>query len=481
MLQAREFLCILLLVAGAIWGGYLYAQSTEPSDQQLLVERHLVAARAAVRAGKIDQPPDDCAWSHYRAAQDIDPGNAEALQGLVVVQKALISRAIDVAREMDFELAERMLEEAALVRESRELPDAAEEEIFAFRSQYAEDLEVRAVQAMDSGNFAQAEHALIEMIALGGAGSTVSQLRQRLEEARIYGGFRPGQIIRESFINQGFWTPESVVVLAGSYMMGSSAFEDGRKDNEGPRHRVMFRRGFAMGRTEVTVKEFRMFARQTGYRSDARQQGHSTIYNHQSGRLAKRDDVNWEMNYEGKKAKDNEPVVHVSWNDAMAYVQWLARGTGKSYRLPTEAEFEYALRGGQTGRYWWGDGAPPKMVENLTGELDVSRGRRQWSTYFEGYKDGYWGPAPVASFVTNPFGLHDMAGNVGEWVRDCWHDTYLRAPVDGTAWLNPGCKLRTIRGGYWASSPDQVRSAFRLSAQADRRDARIGIRIARDL
>jgi formylglycine-generating enzyme required for sulfatase activity len=121
------------------------------------------------------------------------------------------------------------------------------------------------------------------------------------------------------------------------------------------------------------------------------------------------------------------------------------------------------------------------MVENLTGELDVSRGRRQWSTYFEGYKDGYWGPAPVASFVTNPFGLHDMAGNVGEWVRDCWHDTYLRAPVDGTAWLNPGCKLRTIRGGYWASSPDQVRSAFRLSAQADRRDARIGIRIARDL
>ena len=319
------------------------------------------------------------------------------------------------------------------------------------------------------------------MIALGGADSTVRQLRRRLEEARIYGGFSPGQIIREPFINQGHWTPESVVVLAGSFMMGSLAVEDGRKDNEGPRHRVMFRRGFAMGRTEVTVKDFRMFVRQTRYRTDAGKQGHSTIYNHHSGRLARRDDVNWEMNYEGKKAEDNEPVVHVSWNDAMAYVQWLARGTGKSYRLPTEAEFEYALRGGQTNRYWWGDGEPPKTVENLTGEHDVSRGRRQWSTYFKGYKDGYWGPAPVASFETNPFGLHDMAGNIGEWVRDCWHDTYVRAPVDGTAWLNPGCKLRTIRGGYWASSPDQVRSAFRLSAQPDRRDARIGFRIARDL
>jgi len=272
-----------------------------------------------------------------------------------------------------------------------------------------------------------------------------------------------------------------VVVLAGSYMMGSSAFEDGRNDNEGPRHRVTFRRGFAIGRTEVTVKEFRKFVNKTGYRTDAQKQKFSIIYNHSSGRLTRRDGATWEMNYEGGKAEEKEPVVHVSWNDATAYVQWLARGTGKSYRLPTEAEFEYALRAGRKTKYWWGDGGPPKRAENLTGELDVSRGRRQWSTFFEGYEDKYWGPAPVASFNTNPFGLNDIAGNVGEWVRDCWHDTYLRAPVDGSAWLNPGCKLRIVRGGYWASSPDQARSAFRLSAPPDRRDARIGFRIARDL
>ena len=522
MLHAREKLCILLLVASALPGGYLYAQNVDSSQsesrlerlgddpvepeleldltvpkrevkpseepvvekkpsQQQTIDRHLAAGREALQAGRFDQPANDCAWSHYRAVQDLDPHNAEAQQGLLAVQKALVSRAIGIAKELDFDLAERILEEAALVREPRELIDQAEEEIFTFRSQYAEELEVKAVQAMDAGNFALAERQLIEMIALGGADNTVNQLRRRLDEARIYGGFQPGQVIRDHFINQGFWTPESVVVLAGSYMMGSSAFEDGRKDNEGPRHRVTFRRGFAIGRMEVTVKEFRKFVDKTGYRTDARKQKFSIVYDHSSGRLTRRDGVTWEMNYEGREAEDNEPVVHVSWNDAMAYVQWLARGTGKSYRLPTEAEFEYALRAGRNTRYWWGDGSPPKRAENLTGQHDVSRGRRQWSTFFKGYEDKFWGPAPVASFNTNPFGLHDVAGNVGEWVRDCWHDTYLRAPVDGSAWLNPGCKLRTVRGGYWASSPDQARSAFRLSAQPDRRDARIGFRIARDL
>jgi formylglycine-generating enzyme required for sulfatase activity len=195
----------------------------------------------------------------------------------------------------------------------------------------------------------------------------------------------------------------------------------------------------------------------------------------------KRDGVTWEMDYDGRQASDDEPVVHVSWNDAVAYTRWLARGTGKPYRLPTEAEFEYALRGGKRTRYWWGEGAPGEVVENLTGQGDVSRNQRQWSVYFKDYTDRYWGPAPVGSFEPNPYGLYDMGGNVAEWVMDCWHDTYLRAPVDGSAWINPGCKLRVVRGGYWASSPEQSRSAFRISAVPDRHDARIGFRVARDL
>jgi formylglycine-generating enzyme required for sulfatase activity len=187
------------------------------------------------------------------------------------------------------------------------------------------------------------------------------------------------------------------------------------------------------------------------------------------------------MDYEGREADDDLPVVHVTWNDAIAYTRWLAKGTGKPYRLPTEAEFEYIQRAGRTSRYWWGDGAPSQVVENLTGEGETSRGRRKWEVFFDGYDDGHWGPAPVASFPANPFGLFDVGGNVGEWVMDCWHDSYIRAPDDGSAWINPGCDQRVVRGGYWASSPDQARSAYRMKASPTARDARIGFRIARDL
>jgi formylglycine-generating enzyme required for sulfatase activity len=334
---------------------------------------------------------------------------------------------------------------------------------------------------MDAGRFDEAERLLIDLVALGDTGIVVTQLRRRMEEARMYGGFKPGQIIRDHFLNTPRWTPESVIVLAGSFNMGSSAFEDGRRDNEGPRHRVSFRRGFAMGKTEVTVEQFRDFVEATGHKTDAEKYENSTVYDHYSGRLTPKEDINWRFNYEGKEAADNDPVVHVSWNDAYAYVRWLANGTGKRYRLPSEAEFEYALRAGSNTRYWWGDGSPSAAVENLTGEHDTSRGRRQWSTHFAGYGDKFWGPAPVGSFEPNPNRLFDMGGNVGEWVMDCWHDSYIRAPEDGSAWVNPGCKMRVIRGAYWASSPDQARSAYRVSAQPERRDARIGFRILRDL
>ena len=97
------------------------------------------------------------------------------------------------------------------------------------------------------------------------------------------------------------------------------------------------------------------------------------------------------------------------------------------------------------------------------------------------YDDGWWGPAPVASFDPNAFRLHDVAGNVSEWVADCWHDGYRRAPADGDAWLNPGCRTRVMRGGAWASAPAQTRSAWRAPADADTTNARLGFRVVRDL
>lgn len=425
--------------------------------------------------------PNDPAASGVGGNQD----KHEADQDKLDVQQQVVSRALEYARELDFESAERILDDASAVRESQELIEEAREEIAGFRAQRAEGLRLAALLAMDSGNFDRVRQILIEMIALGGSDTAVNRLRRKMEGARVYGGFQPGQVIKDQFLNQDNgqvrWTPNSVVILAGSFMMGSPATEKGRKDNEGPQHRVTFSRGFAMGQQEVTVSEFRDFVNQTRYKTDAERNGYSMIYDQHSGRLPRREGVNWKMNYEGRTAEDDDPVLHVSWRDAQAYVNWLAQVTGKPYRLPSEAEFEYALRGGKSTRYWWGSGAPRRVVENITGEGDTSRNQRNWSTSFKGYTDQFWGPAPVGSFLPSPYGLFDIGGNVGEWVMDCWHDTYMRAPVDGSGWVNPGCKLRVVRGGYWASSPEQARSAFRLSARPDSHDARIGFRIARDL
>ncbi len=219
----------------------------------------------------------------------------------------------------------------------------------------------------------------------------------------------------------------------------------------------------------------------TGYRSDAERSGGSRIYNADTGRIDRQPGITWQHDYLGEPAGDDLPVIHVSWRDADAYAQWLARRTGRSYRLPTEAEFEYALRGGTSDRYWWGDGSPDEAVENVTGDGDRSTTRRSWTAAFRRYEDGFWGPAPAGSLAANPFGLHDMGGNVMEWVEDCWHDSYARAPDDGSAWVNPGCERRVLRGGAWSSTPAMSRSAFRIASGEESTDARVGFRVARDL
>jgi formylglycine-generating enzyme required for sulfatase activity len=445
------------------------------------VEGQLAAARRAVEEKRIDQPANNSAWYFYRQALDSDPENAEAQSGLIAVQEYIIGRALEQAAARDFDSAERSLEDAALAWQDQRLIAEARDRIALVKKDRASELEESAVKAMDSGQFEAAERYLIDLVALGGEDERVNGLRRRLEEARIYGGFKPGQIIRDHFMQGGAWAPETVVVLAGSFLMGSTEFDAEREENEIPQHRVTFRRGFAIGQREISVAEFGVFVHKSGYRTDAARFKSSTVYDQYSGRLMEKNGVDWQTDYEGKPANQNDPVIHVSWNDASAYVDWLARGTGKSYRLPTEAEFEYSLRAGTSSKYWWGNSSPSRTVENLTGDGDSSRGRRRWSVAFPSYSDKYWGPSPVASFAPNPFGLFDIGGNVAEWVRDCWHDSYVRAPGDGTAWINPGCTERVIRGGYWASSPENTRSPYRLFAKPDYRDARTGFRIARDL
>jgi len=225
--------------------------------------------------------------------------------------------------------------------------------------------------------------------------------------------------------------PEMVVVPAGSFMMGSPANEAGRDANEGPQRRVTIGRPFAVGKFEVAFAEWDGCIAAGGC-------------NHRP------DDRGW--------GRGRRPVINVSWHDAKDYVAWLSRKTGKSYRLLSGAEWEYAARAGTTTRHAFGD--------TITASQAKYGGGRT---------------VEVGSFPANKFGLHDMHGNVWEWVEDNWHPNYEGAAIDGSAWPGGDASLRVLRGGSWSSNPDYLRSAKRLRSPPGLRDSLFGLRLARTL
>lgn len=479
--QLREANTLLTATSALQPDSQRTAQLIQQLQGKVNVANLLAAAQRAFDAGQYLEPEDDNALGHFQAVLAADAGNENAQRGVAALQARLVELSIEAARELDFDRSNQLLTQAADLRDDSEAVAEARQQIAQFQDQRVQALNNSIAQAIDSGDFDTAESELGELVALGDYADQVAILRQSLNDARLYGGFQPGQVIRDPFNNSNRQAPAVVILPAGNFMMGSPDNENGRANNEGPLHRVGFVRGFAIGQRELTVGEFRLFINDTGYQTDAERFGNSSVYDEQSGRLTRRNRIDWSNDYLGGRAGDDMPVIHVSWNDARAYANWLSQQTSRTYRLPSEAEFEYATRAGNQGLYWWGNSTPSTVVTNTTGDGDVSSSRRRWTVAFDDYRDGYWGPAPTATFAVNPFGLYDINGNVSEWVEDCWHDTYVRAPGDGTAWVNPGCDRRVVRGGSWSSSPDQMRSAFRLAASPDTRGSRVGIRIVRDL
>ncbi|MDR3385397.1 SUMF1/EgtB/PvdO family nonheme iron enzyme [Cupriavidus basilensis] len=220
---------------------------------------------------------------------------------------------------------------------------------------------------------------------------------------------------------------------AGSFTMGSN----GGDPTEKPPHHVAIGQPFAIGKYEVTVEQW-------GACADAGAcQRIATVAN----------------------APRSAPVRDVSWDDAQQYVAWLSKVSGKHYRLPTEAEWEYAARGGTTTLYWWGD----QMRKGTANCKDCGE---PWNAD---------APANVGSFAANGYGLHDMNGSVWEWVADCWHVTYKNAPADGRAWDEPGCGVRVIRGGSWHEGASYMLSSTRFKYSASVRQSQNGFRVVRDL
>ncbi|WP_267221794.1 SUMF1/EgtB/PvdO family nonheme iron enzyme [Dyella silvae] len=441
----------------------------------------LAKAATLLQQGNVDQPAGNNALELYRQVLQLDPGNAVAEQGILQVQRAVLDRALAAVAQNDFKGADQALAEASQVSPDSTALRDVRGRVDGMRQSRANALLTQARSALDAGNLALAQQLADQAKAISPDLAGLADFGERLTNARLYASYKPGQVFNDRFVDMPGQTPSMVVIPTGSFQMGAPDGEAGRQDAETPQHEVSVAKGFALSRTSITVGQFRDFVRASGYQPDSVKLGGASVYDESTGAMRDDADAGWQTDYVGHSADSRLPVVNVSWDDAKAYVEWLSQRTGKTYRLPSEAEFEYALRGGTTTRYWWGEGAPTSKVENLTGSGDRSPSGRRWSNAFAGYRDGYWGPAPVMNFAPNPYGLYDIDGNVSEWVQDCWHDSYLRAPRDGSAWVNPGCGVRVVRGGSWGSSPDQVRSAYRQGADASVRSGRVGFRVLREL
>jgi formylglycine-generating enzyme required for sulfatase activity len=260
-----------------------------------------------------------------------------------------------------------------------------------------------------------------------GVGLAVLTIEQETEKAS-----KPGS----QFSECASGCPAMIVVPAGSFKMGSAATQADRSPNEGPQHEVTIAKPFAVGMTEVTFAQWDACVA--------------------AGACRELGDNAW--------GRRDRPVINVSWSDAVKYVEWLARVTGKPYRLPSEAEWEYAARAGTTTRFSFGD--DDSKLNGYAWYLKNSDRKTQ----------------AVGTKTANGFGLYDMRGNVYEWIADPWHENYENAPSDGSVWRdNPVPNRHVARSGSWYFDAKNLRSASRVGAPSDLQDGNVGLRVARTL
>ena len=249
--------------------------------------------------------------------------------------------------------------------------------------------------------------------------------------------------------------PEMIRVTAGEFVMGIPSAEDQAEgssavvgDHSRPLTRVVFPRGFALGEFPVTRAEYLQFMDATGYRPDGGC-AHFTRQPDRTWRYVPRDDLN--VRNPGFPQTPRDPAVCVSWNDAQAYVAWLSKRTGHVYRLPSEAEWEYAARGDVAGPRWWGAREAACTHANVRGSAFASAEDGGPQSAFS-CVDGYLYTSPVDKFPANPFGVHDALGNVWNWTEDCWNPDLTGLPADGSARVSGDCTHRVSRGTSWSGN-----------------------------
>jgi formylglycine-generating enzyme required for sulfatase activity len=359
-----------------------------------------------------------------RAAAD-RAAAAKATQARIAAERLAADQIAARAAEAEAAAREAAAREIAAREMAAREAAAREAKEIAAQEAAAKEAAAREAAARESARQAAVKEAAAREITIRRAAARLSSSREILG-SRAQPNF--GTVFRDCTD-----CPELVWLPQGEFLMGEPG------SASGPRHVVRIGYPLAVGKFEVTFSEWDACVADGGCRR-------------------RPDDSGW--------GRGRQPVVNVSWDDAQQYVAWLSRRTRKGYRLLTEAEWEYAARAGSHVRYWWGNDAGQGDA-NCNGCGSRWDGRRA---------------APVGSFAPNPFGLHDMHGNVSEWVQDCYHDRYQDAPGDGSAWTlacTVAGDIRILRGGTWRDPTHATRSAARSSASVRYYDNRIGFRIAR--
>lgn len=276
--------------------------------------------------------------------------------------------------------------------------------------------------------------------------------------------------------------PEMVMLPQGGFTMGAPAGEEEREnlpDQPGlrghsvPQHLVTIRYKFAIGKFDVTRDEYAQFVEET-----KRPDPDSCITPTPAGTFIA---MKGSWHSPGFPQTGRDPVVCMSWDDAQAYVSWLSAKTGHVYRLPTEAEWEYASRAGTTTTRYFGDTPAEICRYTNVGDLDYFEQHPGDSGVNRTCRDGYAFTSPVGSFPPNLYGVYDMLGNVLDWTEDCWNPNYTGAPTDGTAWRTGDCRRRVARGGSWDMDLSAARSAMRRPLLPSARITSFGFRVARTL
>jgi serine/threonine-protein kinase len=399
------------------------AKSKDEKDRLLAEKQAAEKAAEAAKAQLAKLAQEKAAAEKAAAAAAAAAVAARAQAEREAAERASAKRAADAkaAQERAAALAEAEKRAVALkVAEDKDRADRAEAEARMLAAKAAADQKASAEREA-------AARAEAEKVRLA-----------KLEEQKANDARRPGRTFRDC---DG--CPEMVILPAGSFTMGSPASEAGRQPTEGPQHRVSIA-AFSVARHEVTYDEFELCVREKGC---ANTPGYTA----------------W--------GRGKRPVIDVSWSDAKQYAAWLAKKTGKPYRLPSEAEWEYAARAGTTTPFSFGTAISAQLA-NYDAAVSYAGspvGTKQNKT------------APVGSYPANKFGVYDMHGNVWEWVEDCWNASYSGAPADGTAWLSGNCAQHVVRGGSWDSEPQTLRSALRYYQLGTIRQNTLGFRVARGL